>query len=99
MKTLLSWIGKTDLLASKGDPKAGMGPIAQAAVARQFDEIVLITDFEKTEVERFTIWLRQQAKTLVSVRYTKLSGPTNFGEIYQAAKAILTDLSTTRNPG
>lgn len=98
MKTLLTWIGKTDLLASKGDPKAGMGPIAQAAVARQFDEIVLITDFEKKEVEHFTTWLRQQTKSPFVVRYTKLSGPTNFGEIYQSVKAVLTDLSAARKP-
>src|SRR3989442_10976724 len=98
MKTLISWIGKTDLLASRGEPKAGNGPIAQAAIVRQFDEIVLITDFEQTEVENFATWLRQRSNTPVAARYTKLSGPTNFGEIYQAAKTVVTELSKTRNP-
>src|SRR5438876_10845941 len=74
MKTLISWIGKTDLLASRGDPKAGNGPIGQAAIVRQFDEIVLITDFEQTEAEKFATWLRQRSNTPVTVRYTKLSG-------------------------
>ena len=43
MKSILfSWIGFTDLKASRGEKKVGLGPIAQAVSERSFQEIILI---------------------------------------------------------
>ena len=44
MKSILfSWIGFTDLKASRGEKNVGLGPIAQAVSERSFQEID--TDF------------------------------------------------------
>ena len=42
---LICWIGNTDLQASEGQD-VGVGPIAQALDAREFDEVFFITDYE-----------------------------------------------------
>ncbi|HPM51622.1 MAG TPA: sigma-54 dependent transcriptional regulator [Rhodoglobus sp.] len=62
-----------------------MGPIAQALDARTFDEVVLVSDYPEAEVKAFLGWLKQRTSTSIDASFVKLSGPTNFGEIYEAA--------------
>ncbi len=82
---LLSWIGNTDLRAPEGSDEVGVGPIAQALRSREFDETRLITDYEIGRVQPYIDWLRARTKTRVQVTHESLSGPTQFGEIYEAA--------------
>lgn len=83
---LVSWIGNTDLRAPKETHAVGVGPIAQAFDARPFDEAFLITDYHEREVAPFVRWLRpRKTSTQLHLLYEKLSGPTQFGEIYEAA--------------
>lgn len=82
---LLSWIGKTDLRAPTETDKVGVGPIAQALAARAFDEVVLVSDYPEAEVKAFVGWIQQRSSTRIDTFFVKLSGPTNFGEIYGAA--------------
>jgi DNA-binding NtrC family response regulator len=84
-KVLVSWVGKTDLRAPAETATVGLGPIAQALDARTFDEVVLVSDYPETEVKPFLGWLRQRTSTSIDTFFVKLSGPTNFGEIYEAA--------------
>ena len=84
-KILVTWIGNTDLRAPKQGDIVGIGPIAQALQARSFDEVTLISDYEEREVAPFVRWLRQRTSTELKINYEKLSGPTQFGEIYAAA--------------
>jgi hypothetical protein len=42
---LVSWIGQTDLDVAKGDPGAGIGPIAQAAAFKLFARLVLLSNY------------------------------------------------------
>ena len=96
MKTcLLSWIGKADLAASRGEAKAGVGPIGQAVAAREFKEVVLLTDFPEDEVQAYVEWLETQTRSKVFVRRAKLTGPTNLSEIYPAARDALEDLTSS----
>ncbi len=96
MKTcLLSWIGKADLAASHGAAKAGVGPIGQAVAAREFKEVVLLTDFPEDEVRAYVEWLETQTPSKVVVRRAKLTGPTNLSEIYPAAREALEDLTSS----
>lgn len=86
----------TDLRASKGDDKAGLGPIGQAVRARKFDHVVLLTDLKKTEVNSYIKWLGGLTDADINPIQQKLTSPTNFGEIHSGAvKAIesLGDLS------
>lgn len=96
MKTcLISWIGKTDLAASRGEGRAGVGPIGQAVDAREFKEVVLLTDFPEHEVQGYVDWLGKRTLASVSVRRAKLTGPTNLSEIYPVAREALEDLTAS----
>ena len=92
MKTLLAWIGLTDVRASEGVPDAGLGPIAQAVVSRDFDSIVLLSNLEKEKGRNFVKWLENKTKTPIEIRAAKLTSPTEFGEIYKAVIQIIADL-------
>jgi len=90
---LISWIGRADLCAADdGSTGAdGRGPIAQALHAGYYDNAVLISDYPKEDVIPFLEWLRPQAQASVTACYEPLSGPTQFGEIYEAAVRVLNE--------
>jgi hypothetical protein len=84
-KVLIAWIGKTDLRAPTESEAVGMGPIAQALTGRSFDEAFLLSDYDDKVVQPYVKWLRERCPTRIEVVPEKLSGPTQFGEIYEAA--------------
>jgi DNA-binding NtrC family response regulator len=86
---LLCWIGKTDLEAANGNTKVGLGPIAQAIDAQAFDEVHLISNFQKAETVAFAGWTEARTKVPVTIHHRKLSGPTEFGEIYEAVVSVI----------
>jgi DNA-binding NtrC family response regulator len=90
-KILLCWLGKTDLNAVSGKTDVGLGPVAQAAKVGSYDEIVLLNNWAHADAEAYISWLQRQASSFISLHDTSLSGPTNFGEIYQIATAIISD--------
>ena len=81
---LITWVGKTDLRACRGEEEVGIGPIAQAVSQRDFDLVVLMSNYPKKETAGFTSWLEQHTQSPTELHLVKLSGPTNFGEIYEA---------------
>jgi DNA-binding NtrC family response regulator len=82
---LLAWIGNTDLRAPTEARTSGDGPIAQALVARPFDEAWLISDHEDRLAAPYVKWLRSKSSARIEVLPERLSGPTDFGQIYHAA--------------
>ena len=84
-RVLVTWIGNTDLRAPKETDVVGVGPIAQALDKAPFDEAFLISDHDEREVTTFLRWLRQKTSTPLQIAHERLSGPTQFGEIYEAA--------------
>lgn len=84
-KVLVAWLGKTDLRAPTESELVGQGPIAQALASRDFDEAFLLSDYDDKLVKPYLRWLEGCTKTRVEVLSHNLSGPTNFGEIYEAA--------------
>jgi DNA-binding NtrC family response regulator len=84
-KVLVAWIGKTDLRAPAESEAVGLGPIAQAIEQRPFDEVFLLSDYEDKLVKPYLKWLRGRSSVRIDVLAEKLSGPTQFGEIYEAA--------------
>jgi DNA-binding NtrC family response regulator len=91
-KILTSWIGFTDIRASKGVEKEGLGPIGQAVKAREFGEIDLISDLGPGETDSYLQWLGSLTKGKIVLRTEKLTSPTRFGEIYEAATRVVTDI-------
>lgn len=88
-KVLICWVGFTDLRAAEESQEVGLGPIAQAVDARDFDEVVLISDQPQHVTKAYVDWLRSRNSIQIILHYEKLSGPTNFGEIYEAAVRVL----------
>jgi sigma54-dependent transcription regulator len=84
-KLLVSWVGRTDLRAPTEGQAVGDGPIAQAVKARQFDDVCLLSDYDEPTVAPYVKWLRKCSSARLVVLHERLSGPTQFGEIYEAA--------------
>ena len=84
-KVLVAWLGNTDLRAPTESDKVGAGPIAQALAGRTFDDAFLLSDYDDKAVQPYVKWLRGRTTSRIEVIPEKLSGPTQFGEIYQAA--------------
>lgn len=95
MKTasLLAWIGLTDLKASRGELRDGVGPIAQAIKDRDFDEIHLLSDHKSADSKAFANWVKQETGKPTNVWSVKLSGPTHFSDIYEAVTTVLNSLA------
>jgi transcriptional regulator with PAS, ATPase and Fis domain len=90
MKSILfSWIGFTDLKASRGENNLGLGPIAQAVSERSFQEIVLISDVPDSDCAEYVKWLITFTPAQINTKKVSLSGPTHFGDIYEAAVGVI----------
>ena len=100
-RTLITWIGHTDLSAPEEEQAVGAGPVAQALTARTFDDAYLLFDHEADAVRAYRQWLEARCgATRLHLLRSELSGPTQFGEIYVAAvraceKALAADARET----
>ncbi len=95
---LFCWVGSTDLKAVNEAEKIGLGPIAQAVTSRKYNEVVLLSDFDKSQAEPYAKWLHTKTRSTLTLHQVTLSGPTDFGEIYQAANDIVSrTISKRRN--
>lgn len=83
MKTLIAWIGLTDIRASENIAEAGLGPIGQAVSTREFDSVVLLSNFDKKQTSRYQKWIAGKTAASIEIRSVKLTSPTEFGEIYK----------------
>lgn len=88
---LLCWLGMTDLKAASGEAGIGLGPVAQALEANTYEEVVLLNNVNRATAENYVIWLQQKTRSKITLKQISLSSPTNFGEIYQAACAVIAD--------
>lgn len=88
-KILISWIGRTDLRAVTESNIIGLGPIAQAVQSIPLSHAVLISDYSEAEAGAYLAWLRSIAPLSLSLKQVKLTSPTNFGEIYEAAIDVI----------
>ncbi len=92
-RILACWLGRTDILAAEGRTEVGLGPIARAVEAREYDETVIINNYPEEEASAYVTWLQSRTSSDIVLQQEELSGPTNFGEIYETGVRVLT---TTR---
>jgi transcriptional regulator with GAF, ATPase, and Fis domain len=88
---LICWVGATDLKSSLGKDLVGLGPIAQAAMERSYDEVALISDYTSDNTAPYIKWLQGKTTSKITISHKPLSSPTDFGEIYQAASTIVSE--------
>lgn len=86
---LLAWIGMTDLKVARGELGSSLGPIGQAIKKRRFEEVHLLSDHDRKADAAYLDWLATQSDVAVKVHSVKLSGPTEFGEIFEAARTVI----------
>ncbi len=84
-RVLVAWLGRTDLRATTESDQIGLGPIAQALTAREFEAAYLLSDYERDVVSPYLKWVQGRTKAHIELLEQKLSGPTQFGEIHEAA--------------
>jgi DNA-binding NtrC family response regulator len=89
MPTLVSWIGDTDLRASRQQDDVGLGPIGQACSARRYDRIVLLANYPEKDINDYRKWLKKLVDCKVDIQSKSLSSPMNFGEIYESARGAV----------
>lgn len=95
--TLLSWIGETDLKASKGEI-TGLGPVAQAVTTRRFDRVVLLSNYaaRKTEIGSFKTWLGSKTEASIEIRHEALRTPTDYADIARAVARVVSELDSPK---
>ncbi len=87
-KTLVTWVGRTDLKAAKGEIE-GWGPIGNAVKELNFELVVLLSNYPSTEAQPFVEWLGKQTDATVELHSVSLASPMDFREVYEAADATV----------
>ena len=87
-KTLVCWIGLTDLKSSRGDEE-GIGPIGQAVKQHDYFAVDLISNSPKKDGVVYAEWLRTLTDATITIHQVKLSSPMHFGEVFEAADEIV----------
>lgn len=95
-KILISWIGITDIEASKQNTVAGdaIGPLAMTVSTIHFHRIYLLSSFDDNINALYTTWLKQfSPKTAINIKKTNISSPMNFEDIYSSTEALCKKVS------
>jgi len=96
---LISWIGITDLKASQGAlGHDELGPIGQAMISRDYDELHLLADHPQAELNNFVQWLQPKSQAVINLNKVKLSSPIDFGDIYIAVVNVVQPLNQKAKP-
>jgi len=90
-RVLVSWIGGHDL-KSMNTVGVERGPVISTLAEHSFDQIELLYNYPENEVKPYLKWLQKECPSNVNASYKKLSSPIHFGDIYQAAEALLDKL-------
>jgi transcriptional regulator with PAS, ATPase and Fis domain len=91
MKILFTWLGITDLRASRGQLDGGLGPIAMAMTQLSFDEVIVLTDHKPEDEGQYLNWLASKVSSKITKFSASLTSPINFGEIYESAIRCIDD--------
>jgi transcriptional regulator with PAS, ATPase and Fis domain len=83
---LISWIGRTDHSASRGELGDDIGPIATALETdRRFDRIYLLTNYDHDDSASYCDWLSKRTgyrDDQIDLFDIELSSPVDYDEIY-----------------
>ncbi|MCI0336452.1 MAG: sigma-54 dependent transcriptional regulator [Acidobacteria bacterium] len=95
-RTLVAWIGHTDLRAARGDAASIPGPIGSAIEKRNYGSIALLSNLSKSENSEYVKWLKSRTQTPINLYQLALSSPMNFGEIYRGVVDVIEKLRDNR---
>jgi len=92
MSTLLSWLGKSDIVASKGGTLGGIGPIAQVATRLEFERIEILSNYPATDYKAYAKWLNKLCNAKPVITHVELTDPTDYAKIYEAARRRIKEI-------
>lgn len=94
---LVSWLGENDLRVPEGHRDARPpGPTARVIEERQFDGIVILSDYPNARERRYTAFLEGRGAPPVHLRHVDLGGdPTDYVAIHNAVVEAMTFVSET----
>ena len=90
---LITWLGLTDIKVAKGIID-GLGPIAQAVEDRSFKQIHIISNSSVQYENLYKTWIKEQLTAEITIYHFDLSSPTEYGEIFDAAKAVVEEVKS-----
>ncbi len=90
---LFSWLGNTDIKASKGELDRSLGPIGEIILREKFAKVIILSNQSGRDEEVFRDWLRKKTKVDVYLEQAKLKRPTDYEGIYLAASKVLESYS------
>lgn len=89
-KVLCAWVGKQDLLSAETDGAHGLGDICRVATSRQYDDLLLLSDYPSEIMTTYLEWLAGRQVRNVYVTPVDLHGnPADFSAIYKGAKSAV----------
>ena len=94
-RLLVSWVAATDYRAMQGDPKAGLGPVAQALKQGDFKAAILLNNYPPDQAKAYVRWVRGHSKIPIRIRQVRIRSPIDHAEIYALVSEILHELRAT----
>ncbi len=92
-------MGLADLEAARGGRGAPAGPVALAAKARHFDEIVLLSDFPKGEAVEVQAALQARGRAEVTLAQEKISSAFDYAQVAAATARVVGSVLSARGVG
>jgi transcriptional regulator with PAS, ATPase and Fis domain len=92
MKTLVAWLGNTDLRAAEANGSADCGPMLSAVKALPFDSVHLLSDHPLATSRAYAKWLHRETGHSAVIHSVKLPSPTNYEGIYRAAVTTIDEI-------
>lgn len=91
MKTLLAWVGFTDIRSANEKNEENLGPLGQALVLGGFECMVLITDADEDDRKAVSDYLTSLVDREVEIilEVVRIESPIDFREIYPISNKVL----------
>lgn len=89
----MAWIGAQDLAAPRASTPEDAGPIAAALDTGDFARVVLLSAYPPPAAAAYVSWLQTRHELPVRLELVSLSSPTEYGEIFRAADALVEQLT------
>jgi len=99
IKTLYTWLGRTDLNCYEHQLVNHPGPVAQAVLSGRYSNIRILSNWAVGEEKDYLLWLRKllnengltHKDIKMKLDNIQLSSPTDFSSIYESVSKILSE--------
>jgi transcriptional regulator with GAF, ATPase, and Fis domain len=94
---LISWIGNNDYIASQSNKLTNFGPVGSALSMEEYQLAILLNNYNNKPINEYLHWLKGKTKASIEILPTLLTNPTDYKEIYETVRKIITQ-ALEKNP-